>query len=276
MYKAGIRAIIEPAFWLGQPRTHSQSFDDYFQSLVGWEKFRASQFGIRHFCAICLNAKEANNKELADEVLELLPQYLFKDNVVALGEIGYDDMTDFEHYYFKKQLEMAKEFDLPVIIHTPHRDKKNGVIATINLIKEVGMDEEKIVIDHNNEETLPLVLERTKAWAGHTIYPKTKMDAERMVAIVHQFGTERILVNSSADWGVSNPLSTSIVADLLRKDKVLEKDLQKIFWENPIEVFSKSGVFSKKDLESDLPIDQSILFEGNSVLRGQNPKIDKE
>ena len=44
MSKAGIVAIIEPAFWLGQPRTEVGSFKDYFSSIVGWEAFRASQF----------------------------------------------------------------------------------------------------------------------------------------------------------------------------------------------------------------------------------------
>ena len=42
-------------------------------------------------------------------------------------------------------------------------------------------------------------------WAGHSIYPETKMDEPRMVALVKQYGAERILVNSAADWGVSRP-----------------------------------------------------------------------
>jgi len=52
MQKAGIVATIEPAFWLGQPRTEVGSFKDYFSTLVGWERFRASQFGIVHYCTI--------------------------------------------------------------------------------------------------------------------------------------------------------------------------------------------------------------------------------
>ena len=32
----------------GQPRTNPGSFADYFDSLLGWEPFRAAQFGIRH------------------------------------------------------------------------------------------------------------------------------------------------------------------------------------------------------------------------------------
>ena len=47
MAAAGVLALVEPAFWLGQPRTGPQSFADYFDSLIGWEPFRASQYGIR-------------------------------------------------------------------------------------------------------------------------------------------------------------------------------------------------------------------------------------
>ncbi len=274
MYNAGVRALIEPAFWLGQPRTHVETFDDYFQSLVGWEKFRASQFGIRHFCAICINAKEANNEKMADEVMELVPRYLEKDNVVAVGEIGYDDMTELEHKYFKKQLELAKKMALPVIVHTPHRDKKNGVIASIKLVREVGIPEDMVIIDHNTEETLPIVLE-TKMWAGHTIYPRSKMDADRMVELVKKYGSNRIIVNSSADWGVSNPLAVPYTAELMLKSGISKEEVEKIFWRNPIELFAKSGTFTPEEMEVELEFDQAVLFQGNSVLRGQQPEVRK-
>ncbi len=93
MAAAGVVAVIEPAFWLGQPRTHVATFVDYLSSLVGWERFRASQFGIRHYCTIGLNSKEANNEALAEQVMDVLPLFLGKEGVVAVGEIGYDDQT---------------------------------------------------------------------------------------------------------------------------------------------------------------------------------------
>ena len=88
MASAGIVAVIESAFWLGQPRTHVGTFIDYLSSLVGWERFRASQFGVRHYCTIGLNSKEANNEALAEQVLDVLPLFLGKEGVVAVGEIG--------------------------------------------------------------------------------------------------------------------------------------------------------------------------------------------
>ena len=101
MRKAGIVATIEPAFWLGQPRTEVGSFKDYFSTLVGWERFRASQFGIVHYCTMGLNSKEANNVALAEQVMELLPLYAGKEGVVAIGEIGYDDQTEAEDRFYR-------------------------------------------------------------------------------------------------------------------------------------------------------------------------------
>src|SRR6056297_3604122 len=170
MAAAGVAAVIEPAFWLGQARTNVGSFKDYFSSLVGWERFRASQFGIKHYCTIGLNSKEANNEALAEQVIEILPEFLAKEGVVAVGEIGYDDQTDAEDKYFRQQLELAKDFNLPIMIHTPHRDKKNGTLRTMNVIEEHGIDPNSVVIDHNNEETIKCVRDRGY-WAAFTIYP---------------------------------------------------------------------------------------------------------
>ena len=148
MRKAGIVAVIEPAFWMGQPRTNIGSFQDYFSSLVGWERFRASQFGIKHYCTIGLNSKEANNEPLAEQVMELLPLYACKEGVVAIGEIGYDDMTPAEDKYFRLQLELAKELDMLVMIHTPHRDKKAGTSRSMDVCIEHGLEPSKVVMDH--------------------------------------------------------------------------------------------------------------------------------
>ena len=71
---------------------------------------------------------------------------------------------------------------------------------------EHGLDPSKVIVDHNNEETIREVLDRG-FWAAFTLYPKTKMGSERMVEVVKQFGTERVFIDSSADWGVSDPLA---------------------------------------------------------------------
>jgi uncharacterized protein len=270
MANAGIAAIVEPAFWMGQPRTNVGTFEDYFLSLLGWERFRALQFGIRHFATLALNPKEANNPALADGVLALLRRYLDKDGVVAVGEIGFDDQTPAEDRVFRQQVELAREYELPLLIHTPHRDKRRGTERTLALIKEMGFPPERTLVDHNNEDTLPLTL-ASGCWAGHSIYPNTKMDETRMVALVKRYGTERIIINSAADWGVSDPLKVPKTVAAMQEAGLSEADIELIVWENPVRFFAQSG---RLDLEDAPKVDQRQLFEGNSVLRGQAPRVD--
>ena len=273
MAKAGIVAIIEPAFWLGQPRTSVDTYKDYLSSLVGWERFRASQFGIKHYCTIGLNSKEANNEALAEAVMEILPLYACKEGVVAIGEIGYDDMTPAEDKYFRLQLELAKELNLPVMIHTPHRDKKAGTSVSMDVCLEHGLNPSQVIVDHNNEETAKEVLDRG-FWAGFTIYPNTKMGNERMVEVVKQYGCDRIIVDSSADWGVSDPLAVPKTARLMAARGIPQHQIEAVCYKNALKAYGQSGQIKESDWLDSSPIDQRELYSGNSVLRGQQPLVE--
>ncbi len=272
MTRAGVRAVLEPAFWVGQPRTSAGTFADYFASLVGWERFRASQFGIRHCCALALNPKEANDTGLAHAVIEMLPRWLVKDGVVAVGEIGFDDQTEAEEEVFARQVDLAIRAKLPILVHTPHRDKKRGTERTLALLREHRFPSGMAVIDHNTEETVQAVLD-AGCWAGHSIYPQTKMDAARMTALVKRFGSERIIVNSAADWGVSDPLSVPKTADEMLRAGIERAAVEAIVWQNPIAFFAQSGRIALGDFDRPAAVDQRAQFQGNSVLRGQTPRV---
>ncbi|MFE6507367.1 TatD family hydrolase [Nocardioides sp. NPDC057767] len=263
MYAAGVRALVEPAFWLGQPRTSVDSFVDYFDALVGWERFRASQFGIAHHCTIALNPKEANDPRCTP-VLDLLPRYLAKDGVVAVGEVGFDSMTEEEEKAFSRQLELAREFALPAMVHTPHRDKLAGTRRTLDLVEAAGIEPGMVVVDHLNEVTVDVV-DEAGAWMGFSIYPDTKMDPDRMVAILQRRGLDRVLVNSAADWGRSDPLRTRATGEAMLAAGFSEDDVDRVLWRNPVEFFGQSG-----RLLLDVPeADRSATFAGNSLLRGE-------
>lgn len=274
MVDAGIVAVIEPAFWVGQPRTGIDTFRDYYSSLIGWERFRSSQFGIRHFCTLGLNSREANNEALAEAVMELLPHFIYKEGVVGIGEIGFDDQTPAEERFYRLQLDLAKEAGLPVQVHTPHRDKKRGTSRSMDIAIEHGIEPGMVIIDHNNEETVEEVLDRG-FWAAFTIYPFTKMGNERMVDIVKQYGSERIMVNSSADWGISDPLAVPKTAALMKLQGISDADIERVTFKNALTAFAQSGQISE-DILQQSGIDQSQKFAGNTILRGgQQPRIDK-
>ncbi|WP_069812359.1 TatD family hydrolase [Streptomyces sp. TP-A0874] len=262
MYAAGVRALVEPAFWLGQPRTAPASFYDYFDALLGWEPFRAAQHGIAHHCTIALNPKEANDPRCVP-VLDELPRYLVKDSVVAVGEIGYDSMTPAEDTALAAQLQLAADHDLPALVHTPHRDKAAGLSRTIDVLNESDLPAGYVVLDHLNETTVREAAD-SGCWLGFSIYPDTKMDPERMVRILREHGTERMLVNSAADWGRSDPLETRHVGEAMLAAGFDEDDVDQVLWRNPVAFYGLSG---RLDLDI-APADQSATHEGNSILRG--------
>jgi uncharacterized protein len=264
MFAAGVRALVEPSFWLGQPRTSVASFTDYFDGLIGWERFRAAQFGIRHHCTIALNPKEANDPRCV-EVLDVLPRYLAKDGVVAVGEVGYDSMTPEEDTAFATQLALAVEHDLPALVHTPHRDKLAGTKRTLDVVRESGIDPGRVVVDHLNEPTVGLVAE-SGCWMGFSIYPDTKMDERRMVAILREYGLDRMVVNSAADWGRSDPLKTYKTGLAMLDAGFTESDVDKVLWRNPVEFYGQSDRLVTDELPGFARSPDT--FAGNSVLRG--------
>jgi uncharacterized protein len=273
MAAAGVRAVIEPAFWLGQPRTNPGSYQDYLAALVGWEPFRAAQFGIRHYCAVGLNAKEANDERLAEGVMDLLPLFLGKDSVVAVGEIGFDEGTAAEEKYLRAQLELAKDYDMLVMVHTPHRDKRQGTLRILDICAEHELDPARVVIDHNTEITVEDVLARGY-WAAFTLYPRTKMGSERMVEVVRHYGSERLFIDSSADWGVSDPLAVPKTAGLMLDRGIDPAAVERVCYANALAAYGQSGRFRESDWLDPAPVDQRLLFDGNSVLRGQAPRVE--
>ncbi|MGW7199974.1 TatD family hydrolase, partial [Streptomyces chryseus] len=88
-------------------------------------------------------------------------------------------------------------------------------------------------------------------------------DEDRMVAVIKDHGTEKVLVNSAADWGKSDPLKTRKVGDALLAAGFTEDDVDQVLWRNPVAFYGLSG-----RLRLDVTDAPEPLHEGNSILRG--------
>ena len=76
--------------------------------------------------------------DLNEERFEYLKSQCQKEKVVAVGEIGLDYYWDNESHdvqkkWFIRQLELARELDLPVIIHS-----RDAAADTLEIMKEYG------------------------------------------------------------------------------------------------------------------------------------------
>ncbi len=239
MYKAGIRACVEPSFWMGCNRRYAGTFFDYFNLILEFETVRARRFGIDHFCAVSLNPKEAEDRAIANEVIDGLTPYLDHPRCVALGEIGLNNITQNEEDAFARQLHIAHERQMPVIVHLPHVDKLRGTIRILDIVKTEGINPDCVVIDHNTEETIRLSRE-SGCYSGMTVYPISKLNPERVSAIIREYGSDRMIVNGSADWGVSDPLSLIKVAAQLKQDGFPDTAIRHVTCENAMAFYSHS------------------------------------
>ena len=252
MYRAGIRACVEPSFWLGSDRRYAGTFFDYFRLVLEFETVRACRFGIDHFCAIAYNPKEAENTSLVEEVLAGMGEYLDHERCVALGEIGFNNISDNEEIAFRKQLEIAAARDMQVIVHLPHFNKPEGIRRSMKVIREVGFPEERVYLDHNTEDTMAQARD-TDCWLGLTVYPISKLTPERVSAIVRTFGAEKMIVAGSADWGVSDPLALVKVVHFLQADGHDDEVIDRLVRANAMAFYGRSANWKPQlDLE---PID---------------------
>jgi len=259
MYEAGIRVTVEPSFWLGTNRRFAGTFFDYYQLILDFETMRAERFGIDHYCCISVNPKEAEHIDLANEVLDGIGPYLDHKRCVAIGEIGFNLITPNEEQIFMRQLVMAKNRGMLILIHTPHDtpevSKRAGVERTLGILKELNYDYDRIILDHNTEDTMDLA-RKLPVWAGMTVYPYSKLNPQRVSGILKKWGIDRTLVNSSADWGVSDPTSLRKVADFMKGEGFPEEQINQLLFQNPNSFYRQCNHFKP---QFDLPyIDPSI------------------
>jgi predicted metal-dependent TIM-barrel fold hydrolase len=242
MRMAGIECCIEPAFWSGVDKQHAESFFDYFEQIIDFETRRAERTaGVDHYVTVGLEPKEANYPEMADRVMERLPEYLDRDHVVGVGEIGLDQGTEEEEAAFRRQLRLAEEHELPVIVHTPHTQKPEGTERIVELIEDEEVTQERIVIDHNTENTIDISA-RTDCWIGFTLYPG-KCTAETAIDILEEYGIEKMLFNSAADWDPSDPLAVPKARDEMLDRGWDREDVRQVVFENPYRFFDQSPNF---------------------------------
>jgi predicted metal-dependent TIM-barrel fold hydrolase len=235
-------AVIEPAFWAGSERTNVGSWEHYFHHITTFEPNRAAQFGIKHFSCIGINPKDGKEVSFIKEVIAAMKPFLSRSNVVAIGEIGLDEILPGEEEGLRLQLLLAEEMKMPVLIHTPHHNKKKGVERIAAIIKETKVTQERILMDHNNEETMDISM-ALNVVCGLTVYPTTKLSPQRAVNIMDKYGTERLSVNSAADWGISDPLMVPKVVAEMKKRKYSDEVIEQVVFHNPKNFFSQWPTF---------------------------------
>lgn len=244
MITAGCAAVCEPSFWAGFDRTSVQGFYDYFLQLTQYEPNRAKKFQLPHYSWLCINAKEAEDIKLAEEVISIIPEFIEADNVLGIGEIGLNRNTKNELTVFEMQVDFACKHNQMILIHTPHlEDKKKGTKLILDVLENHSqVDPSKVIIDHVEEHTIQMVKD-LGYWAGVTLYPDSKCSKARAVDLLEVNGLDNIWLNCACDWGVSDPLAVPKTAIEMKHRGHNDETIDRIIFKNPNQFLSQNPKF---------------------------------
>ena len=164
--------------------------------------------------------------------------------MLGIGEIGLNKNTKNEHTILEEHIALAKERDLPILVHTPHlEDKLKGTRLIVDALKNAQVNPDRVVIDHVEEHTAAIALD-AGFWAGMTLYPESKCTPGRAIDILETFGMERIWMNSACDWGISDPLAVIKCALEMKKRQHAGELVEKVIYENPRSFLRQSPNFT--------------------------------
>ena len=132
MYKKDLREVIERALAAGVTRMAVVGFDA--PSNVHAIKL-AEQY---EFIYAVVGIHPSDARSATENSWTVLREQLKHPKVVALGECGFDyyhdtSFNDIQRVVFKKQLEIARELDMPIVVHM--RDSVND---TYEMLRDAG------------------------------------------------------------------------------------------------------------------------------------------
>ena len=146
-------------------------------------------------------------EELDETFLQWMKEKAIWEKTVAIGEIGLDyywekepEVQANQRYWFKRQLELAKEVDLPVIVHS-----RDAAADTMQILKDVKEWNLKGVIhcySYSKEMALEFIKMGYYIGVGGVI---TFKNAKKLVETVEAIPLERILLETDCPYMAPEP-----------------------------------------------------------------------
>jgi predicted metal-dependent TIM-barrel fold hydrolase len=240
MHLAGIGQIVSPIMLDAAKPVSCETIVEMWDYLLEVQLQRAADHFIHAYGMVCINMASTPKGDPAP-LLTLLPKYLARPEVVAIGEIGLEpqsrtcrDLTA-QSTLLEAQFEISMATGTPVVIHTPHAPeaKCHFTERVLALSTKYGLPMARVAIDHCSEANIGLALD-AGAYAAVSVQPWRGMTPELLCELVARYGVDRVMVNSDCSGQHSDPLAVPKTAAALQRRGLPEADIGKVCGANAI------------------------------------------
>ena len=206
---------------------------EHFDRIINREAKRVENEGIKLYCAVGVHPRAIPTD--FEKVIEKLPEYLEKKNVIAIGEIGLETADDLEQKVFVEQLKIADENNYKIIVHTPRTNKVEITEKIVKLLDE-HINPRLVQLDHVDFSIVDSIIDKEYS-LGITIQP-LKMSTEETIQMLEKYGYDKFVLDSDISYAPSNPLSLPETKHELEKMGVNKNSINKVMFENVLKFYN--------------------------------------
>ncbi len=210
---------------------------DHWHRILNNDISRAANNGLKLYAAIGIHPRSIS-KDFEVAMSELI-NLVGSEDVVAIGEIGLESVSSSQIHVFKRQLKLAENLNMPVVVHTPRKNKQEVTKVTFDIIEE-NINPDLVVVDHVDESIIKDVNELgTKI--GITVQPQ-KMTPEEAVHLLKEYGTDGVFLDSDMSSSPSDPLSVPKTVHKMKLADFEMEDIKKVSNDNALDFFIKNNI----------------------------------
>lgn len=223
MHMMGISAVIGPSQLGANKAVSPETIVDIWDYQLEVLTPRAAAYFIKAYSLIGISMVSTPSKDL-DRLLSLLPAYLERDDVVGVGEVGFEESSktngdrDYQRLLLEEQMTIVKQCGKMIDLHTPLRPdlKLKATYECLDLAAKHCLAFDQVVVDHCTDVTLELVL-KSGAWAAISVQPCRGVTPELAARWIMKYGGTRVFVDSDTSPNLSDPLALPKVAYELKR-----------------------------------------------------------
>ena len=202
------------------------------------------------YAAIGIHPEEID--EINVDVMEYLRQNASHEKVVAIGEIGLDyywvkeeEQRKKQRIWFNKQMDLAKELEMPVIIHS--RDAAEDTLNTIRLYNNSHVKGIVHCYSYSKEIAMEYVKMGWYIGVGGVV---TFKNAKKLVETVEAIPLESIVLETDCPYMAPVPhrgernssIFLSHVAEKIAEIKNISvEEVEKVTYQNALNIYKKAN-----------------------------------